>query len=216
MTNRIGYSSELYEIDPADLLLLPDSPDNLTQCQDEIIVLLGNKDLGRKDTLIRGRNKVKSALNNGISYIPVRFAFQSTIPDWNWLPLFIKKFRYPYKFFSTNIYHLRASRIRELKLERGIRTKANAYAITNKKWAIPEAQRIQKYNQLLSSLKNGFDDNYPISIMLCRKYGCKDCVDNGHHRLGICIEAGIDRIATNFIAAGSLPHFLQKLLLKCH
>ena len=50
--------------------------------------------------------------------------------------------------------------------------------------------------------------------MLCRRTGIKDCVDDGHHRIGICVEHNIDRIAVRFRAAGALPHRLQKLLLR--
>lgn len=217
MKPSIGYASEIYNIDPLDLISLQDTPAayaRRTDCSDPVVVLIGNRDLNIADTLICGREIISSALEEKQAYIPVRFAFISAISPWNWLPLFIKKLRYKYKFFNTRIYHLEASQIRRLKIERGIRTKENAYAITNKRWAISEPERVEKYNNLVNSLRQGFNDEYPISIMLCRRMGYKDCVDNGHHRLGICIEEGIERISTNFIAAGCLPHWLQKFILK--
>lgn len=219
MKPSIGYASEIYHIDPQDLLTLPDTPAQRAASickKDEIIVLIGNQNLNISDTLVCGRESINRALEEKQPYIPVRFVFTSVISAWNLLPIFIKKFRYKYKYFNTRIYHLEASQIRRLGIERGIRTKENAYAITNKRWAISEPERVNKYNALAASLRLGFKDDYPISIMLCRRMGCKDCVDNGHHRLGICIEEGIERISTNFIAAGCLPHWLQKIILKFH
>lgn len=216
MTLNIGYSSEIYEVDPADLIILKDCQQEQTKgihADEEIVVLIGNQNIGTIDTLVKGRDAVKKALNNGIEYVPVRFAFISKIPAWNLLPVFIKKFRYQYKYFNSHIYHVSALKLRELGLERGRRTAENAYAITNKRWVIPEEERLEKYNSLVASLQEGFNDKFPISIMLCRRAGSKDCIDNGHHRMGICIEQGIDRISTNFIAAGKAPHVFQKIYL---
>ena len=219
MCINIGYASEIYEIDPQDLIILPDCPPQHASAVKKnapITVLLGNRDENRPDSLVCGRQAVTEALATGKAYIPVQFCFISKIPAWNLLPVFIKKFRYKYKYFNTHIYHLSARRLREQKLERGIRTAENAYAITNKRWAIPENERIQKYQKLVASLQNGFDDAYPLSIMLCRRGGVKDCLDNGHHRMGICLDLGIDRISTNFIAAGKSPLILQWLYKLLH
>lgn len=217
MSLNIAYSSEVYELDPQDLLLLRDSTPEEQQTikvDNQIVLLIGNKNLGTTDTLARGRDAIKRALNNGVEYVPVRVAFVSQIPVYNILPLFIKKLRYKHKFFNTNIYHLSAKGLRNMGIERGVRTAENAYAITNKRWVIPESERIQKYQELAKSLENGFSDDYPLSIMLCRRCGYLDSLDNGHHRMGICIKNGIDRICTNFIAAGSLPLSVQSILLK--
>lgn len=214
MSIQIGYSSAIYEIDPADLVLLPDCPEETgaqIHCSQETVVLIGNSKLGTRDTLVCGRAKVNQAVAENIAYIPVRFAFVSDIPVWNIFPLFIKHFRYKYKYFNSNIYHVSARRLRELGLERGRRNAENAYAITNKRWFIPEKERRRKYNELVQALKKGFSDEHPISIMLCRRCGLIDSIDNGHHRMGICIEHNIDRICTNFIAAGCAPYSIQRI-----
>ena len=214
MCINIGYASEIYEIDPRDITVLPDCAPELSariKHPEPVTVLLGNRDQNRPDALVCGREQAERALNDEISYIPVRFCFVSNIPAWNLIPLFIKKFRYKYKYFNTNIYHLSAKKLRQQGLERGIRTAENAYAITNKRWAIPEEERRKKYQNLVDSMKNGFDDNYPLSIMLCRRAGLKDSLDNGHHRMGICLDLGIDRICVNFIAAGKAPDILTSI-----
>lgn len=214
MCTHIGYSSEIYHIDPQDLAVLPDTQAPFADkinISDEIVVLIGNQSKHTSDTLVKGRDLINKALKEKVEYIPVRFCFISVIPAWNIIPLILKKYRYQYKYFNSNIYHLSAKRLRELGLERGRRTKDNAYAITNKRWVIPEEERIKKYQALVNSLQNGFRDDCPISIMLCRSCGALDYIDNGHHRMGICLEQGIDRICTNFIAAGAAPHWFQRL-----
>lgn len=214
MSLNIGYSSEIYDIDPKDLEILPNAENAVSahiHCNDDIIVLIGNAAQNRKDTLVCGRRKIQEALRRQEPYVAVRFAFVSSIAAWNIFPLFIKKLRYKYKYNNTNIYHVSARRLREQKLERGQRNADNAYAITNKRWAIPENDRHRKYQDLIASLRQGFDDRSPISIMLCRRCGLLDSIDNGHHRLGICIDYNIDRIATNFIAAGKAPSFIRKI-----
>lgn len=217
MSLHFGYSSEIYEISPQDLISLKDCESSIAdkiKTKDEVVILMGNRNLGLDDSLVRGRELVSLAIENQQPYIPVRIVFTSVIPSWNLLPLFIKKFRYQYKYFNNRIYHLSARRLRELGLERCRRTADNAYAITNKRWAISEPERLKKYQELVASLQNGFRDEYPISIMLCRSMGAKDSIDNGHHRMGICLEYGIDHICTNFIAAGAAPRWFQKICLK--
>ena len=130
------------------------------------------------------------------------------------MPIFFKGLRQYYKFNSSGVYHITLQNLRALHIERGFRNAQNAYDIS-KRWHISPEERRQKYNRLLESMQaNGFDDKYPISIMLCRRCGVKDCVDDGHHRIGICAEHGIERIAISFRAAGTMPRCVQKILLK--
>lgn len=210
MSTSLGCSSELYFIDPSDLLALPDAPAGLADgIGDETALLIQP---GAKDCLLGGRKKAEQAVKRKEAYIPARVFFKSVIPLWNLPAIFIKPLRQNYKFASSNNYHMSLAKLRELKIERGFRNAENAYKIS-KRWHISDEQRIARYNKLLNSLKKGYNDNYPIDIMLCRRMGVKDCVDDGHHRIGICVEYNIDRIAVRFRAAGRLPRWLQKLLL---
>ena len=61
-------------------------------------------------------------------------------------------------------------------------------------------------------MKKGFDDNYPIDIMLLRMLGIKDTVNNGHHRMGIAVECKLPQISVRFSAAGQAPRLLHPLL----
>ena len=217
MSTTIGYSSELYFIEPQDILNLSDTPAEQRekiQTTDEITVLLGNAENDTPDTLVCGRAAAKKAVEERTAHIQVRFVFVSSIAKWNILPIFFKVLRQNFKFKNTNIYHTSLQHLRELHIERGFRNAENAYDIS-KRWNISPEERVRKYNQLLESLKSrGFDDKYPISVMLCRRCGIKDCVDDGHHRIGICVEHQIERIAISFRAAGTLPRAIQKCGLK--
>ena len=211
MSTLLGCSSELYFIDPQDIISLEDaSAKHLTNTKDEVAILIQQ---GAPDCLIKGRKTLTQAINNQTAYIPVRIYFKPTISGWNLPAIFIKPLRQKYKFTSSNNYHTSLTKLRELKIERGFRNADNAYKIS-KRWQISDEQRISRYNQLIDSLKKGYDDKYPIDIMICRRLGIKDCVDDGHHRIGICAEYNIDRIAVRFRAAGKLPHWIQKLLLR--
>ncbi|MBE6447737.1 MAG: hypothetical protein E7018_00345 [Alphaproteobacteria bacterium] len=217
MSTTIGYSSELYFIEAQDVMGLEDNitpialPPHLTS---EVVVLLGNDKQGIADTLISGREKVQNAIQNKQTHIGVRFAFISNISRWNLPAIFFKGLRQHYKFQSPNIYHISLNSLRSMHIERGFRNAQNAYAIS-KRWKISPEERVNRYQKLSNSIKqNGFDDKYPIAIMLCRRCGIKDCVDDGHHRIGICVENGIERIAIRFRAAGSLSLRLQNLCLK--
>ena len=217
MSTSIGYSSELYFIEPQDIIKLKNTPQKAAakiKCADDVVVLLGDKKTNTFDTLVCGRNIAKKAISENTSHIPVRFVFISNIAKWNILPIFFKQLRQYFKFESKVSYHTTLTHLRNLHIERGFRNAENAYVIS-KKWNIGPEERVRKYNKLVNSLKKkGFDDKQPISIMLNRRCGIKDCVDDGHHRIGICAENNIERIAIRFRAAGTLPKFLQKFGLK--
>lgn len=209
MSNSLGRSSELYFIDPQDIANLVDAPASAQVPSSDIVILMQPN---LPDTLLCGRTEVEQAIQSQIAYIPVRFVFASTIPLWNLAAVFIKPLRARYKYESKNIYHTSLQKLKELQIERGVRNEQNAYQIS-KRWNFSEEDRKNRYNELKESLKNGFDDRFPLSIMLCRRGGVKDCIDDGHHRIGICVEENIDRVAIRFRAAGKLPLWIQKLVL---
>ena len=171
---NIGLSSEIYHLDPADLLVLADSP-NLEQTlnlKDEVVILLGDEKKHQADTLLKGRQVVENAIENKQDFIPVRIAFISRTSRFDVLSPLIRSLRYKHKSFSPNIYHTNPFDIRRLKIERSFRTRENAYTFTKKKNQLAEPLRGKLYEELYQSMKNhGFDDHYPIEIMLCRSFG---------------------------------------------
>lgn len=208
---NLGFSSEIYTIDPKDLAVLEDSL-LLAEKEDEVILLIGDEKKNIPDTLLKGRETVERAIMENKDYIPVRVAFVPRTKKYDFISPLIRKLRYKYKSFSSNIYHTTPMDIRRLRIERSFRTKENAYSFTKKKYRLGEEIRNELYENLYNSMKaNGYDDKYPIDILLCRNLGVQDTVDQGHHRMSVAIDCQTPRIAVRFGAAGQAPKFLQPL-----
>ncbi|MBR1649165.1 MAG: hypothetical protein IJ689_07745 [Alphaproteobacteria bacterium] len=212
MTN-ICLSSEIYKIDIKDLLTLEDS--SLSPgffLRNKIAVLMGDLDKNIPDTLLCGRKLLEQYKESGAEYVPVRIAFVSKIKKYDIITPFVKKMRGKYKVWSSNVYHISPLEIRRLKIERSFRSKDNAYTFSNPLYRYSGKERKKRYETLLNSMKNGYDDNYPIEIMLARMLSVKDTVNNGHHRLGTALECGLPKIAARFSAAGQAPRILYPIL----
>lgn len=212
--HELCLSSELYPVEPADIAVLEDGPGEKYRCclKDDIVVLIGDSQAGQKDTLLTGREKVRHAIENGAVSVPVRFAFITKISRFDLITVFIKRLRARYKIFSSNIYHMDPLEIRKLKIERNIRTKENAYIFSNPRFYYNEEERSRQYNELYNSMQKGYDDNFPLDVMLLRMMGIKDTVNQGHHRMGIAVECKLPRVAVRFSAAGKAPVILKPLL----
>ena len=75
---------------------------------------------------------------------------------------------------------------------------------------MPESERKKLYRQLADSMRrNGYDDRFPLDIMLCRNLGIQDTLNQGHHRMGVAIDCNIQRVSVMFSAAGQAPRFLH-------
>lgn len=216
---RPVYSSEIYMLAAEDVLALPSSsqPEKLPQNRDEIIILLGHnrklEEKDSKDVLLKGRAAAEKAVAEGKAFIPVRFAFIPGNRCFDLLSPLVRKLRYRIRYYGSNVYHIDPKYIRALKIERTIKTRENAYSFTNPKYRMTQQERDDEYNRIYNSVKeNGFDDNEPVDIMLCRLMGAKDCVNNGHHRMGIALELGLEKIPVRFSAAGASPRFIRPVL----
>ncbi len=215
----ICYSSEIYHLDPNDLISLKDSKiKDEVNVSDEVMLLIGHnpiwidKSTGTADTLLRGREVVKKAIEQKQAFIPVRIAFVPKISRFDFLSPLIRVLRYKHKFYSSRIYHIDPFEIRAKKIERNFRTKENAYKFTNPKHKIAKAERLDMYEKLKESMMtNGYNDRFPIDIMLCRILGVQDTLNQGHHRMGVAIDCNIHRIAVMFSAVGQAPRFLRPL-----
>ena len=215
--NRICYSSETYGLAVEDLISLPDSGMQLKNMpDDEVILLIGKRKLWfpdypvTPDTLLKGREVLQKAINANIKYVPVRIAFENRIKPYDIISPLVRKLRYKYNLFSSNIYHLQPQEIREKGLERNLRTAENAYKFSNPKYQMSEEEREKMYENLLQSMKEkGYDDRFPLDIMLCRNMGIKDTLNQGHHRMSVAIECGVERVSVEFCAAGQAPKFLH-------
>ncbi|AQQ09296.1 hypothetical protein L21SP3_01099 [Sedimentisphaera cyanobacteriorum] len=209
-------SSETYKLDPKDLASLPVHPDADRlegRFSEDFAVLIGNAQKGEADFLVKGKAKAFKAAENGIEYVPARIAFKNNMPRFLSILSMFKFARKKFKYSSAGIYHISAKEIRMMGIERGIRTKENAYGIRNPKWRIPESKRAGKYEELSKQIREqGYKDEHPISIMVCRSFGVLDTLDQGHHRISICLEQGVDRIAVEFRAVSKPPLVFALLL----
>ncbi len=206
---HIALSSEIYQIRAAELQALPiESETRQISDTEEIIILLDEKG---EDKLIAGKEKVKSAT---AEFLPVRMAYH-TYPAFqaffiNLIKPIKRKF---YKVFPK-AYTTTLACILENDVMRGERNEANAYQWTNKKWQISREEAQKRYHDLYNSIKeHGYDKKSPMLIMLNRKFGVKDQILQGHHRIGICKSLNVKEVSISFWAVPKSFEFM-KLLIK--
>lgn len=206
-------SSETYKLSTNDIAALADNELSARYTKRrKVVILLGDLEKGINDTLLCGRKIINKALKDHKPYVPAKIAFRTNIKRYDLITPFIKKLRGKYKIWSSNIYHIDPREIRRMKIERSFRNKNSAYTFSNPLYRYSEAERKKRYETLYESMKKGYDDNYPIEIMLLRMLGIKDTVNNGHHRMGIALECKLPQVAVNFSAAGQAPHILRPIL----
>lgn len=207
-------SSEIYHLDPADLALLqetetvplPPVPANTA------VILLGNEKTGQQDQLLKGREIVQKALKNKAPFVPVKIVFKRRCFWFDLLSPFCKAFRRRFTTYGTQTYHLDPHEIRQKRLERNIRTLETAFVWKGYDWT--PAERLKRLDDLRDSIaQNGFDDSKPLAIMLCRSFGFKDTLHQGHHRMMVCIDLNITRAAIRFCAASHTPRFLLPFVI---
>jgi len=197
----LSFSSEQYPLALKDVANLPDSTLPF-ESQNEVIILLGGNRLVQEDCLLAGRSKIQKALKNGEKVIPTRVAFPVPAHIGALFAL-IKKVRYRWKTNGTGIYHIDPNFLRNSGLERFRRNAENAYQFSSRRWKMKPTQQHDRYNKLVENISHGYDDSCPMRVMLCRKGGKKDSLDDGHHRLSICIDQHVPFITTRFCYASS-------------
>ena len=106
---------------------------------------------------------------------------------------------------SSRVYHISPTYLRNLGgLERrgrgGIgRHRDNAYDGKEETKHLTREQKEERYDVLKESIdKDGFNEEFPILIMLRRENGA-DMIYEGHHRLNIAIELGLATVPVRFI-----------------
>ncbi len=205
--NNLCISSETYNIEIDDILTLGDAGLPYEGSDNVVILLRKNQ----PDTLLFGRKFLEKSKKENKTHASTRIAFVSEISPCNFISVFIRPLRKKYQYWSSNIYHMDPTEIRRMKIERSFRTKNNAYTFTNPLYYRTDEERMSRYEKLYDSIEKGYDDKYPIEIMPLRMVGVKDTVNNGHHRLGIALECGLNRVAVNFKVIGKAPRILKPL-----
>ena len=105
---------------------------------------------------------------------------------------------------SSKVYHISPIYLRNLRVEVSggrarRRTRDNAYEGKEEVQGWTYEQRVERYDILKESIeKDGFNEEYPILIML-RRENNEDQIYEGHHRLNIAIELGLETVPVRFI-----------------
>ncbi len=205
------FSERLYLIEIDDLLALPVDPRVEAKAGGAVVVLLGRADLAVPDVLAWGRETLEAQKAEGETHALVRFAFEPVIATWH-PGTYISKLRKRYKTFGSGLYHMAPADLRGMEIERGIRTEANAYAFTSRRYRVSDDVRMSRYSKLRETLRTeGWREDKPLGVMLRRSGGVTDSLDNGHHRLSLCLELGITRVTVQFCYAGCAPVSCCKL-----
>ena len=197
MKKHVVYSSIKYLLNVDDLTNLNKSERYYES--DEVIIMLGD-DKNPKDTLLSGENIIAECKHKNVKYVLCKVAYYSCNPFFAFLIHLFKPIKRKSVLKGYGVYRTTLSYILEHNLTRGVRNRANAYQLKNKKWYIPEEDRIKRYDQLYNSLKKGYNFKYPMLVGLNRHMGFKDQILQGHHRIGICQELKIEEVSISFWA----------------
>ena len=202
---HLGISSNTYPLEAADLVNLPDydgaSIPEAALPDDDVVLYLRPDG---PDALLRGRAFVNSACATGDARatVDVRIVFKPSVPKWNLLAVVVRVLRNKYRYEGTGIYHISAQTVRDMKVERMIRSIDDPQQRKGK-------DRKASMARLVNSLRTrGYDDAKPINIQICRTAGRTDSLRQGHHRVSACLACGVDRITVHVSAAGALPRGL--------
>ena len=102
------------------------------------------------------------------------------------------------------VYHISPVYLRNLGIERygrgGVgRHRDNAYDGKEETKHLTRREKEARYDQLKESIdKDGFNEEFPILIMLRRENNA-DQIFEGHHRLNIAIELHLETVPVRFI-----------------
>ena len=194
---HLGWSSHVYPLEAADLVALPDyvgDPIPEAALPTDAVILFIRPD--GPDALLRGREVL--AAQDPHAAVSTRVVFKPSVAKWNLFATLFRVLRNKYRFKGTGIYHVSAQAIRDLKVERAIRTLDN----------VGDGHE-GKMDKLYTSLKeHGYRESRPINVQICRMGGRTDSLRQGHHRISACLACGVDRITVHFSAAGAWPREL--------
>lgn len=207
---RLVFSSEFYYIKAVDLKKLPlkDKALQPKKHQDIPLVLLRKEGNAK---LVDAKKIVAAAKDD--DFIKVKIIYY-TVPSFiGFLLCLIKPIKRHYYKVNNTVFTVRLSDIIAAKLPRGERNAENAYQWNNKRWHISREEASKRYANLKKSIqKKGYDKKSPMFVMLNRKFGAKDQLFQGHHRVGICKELGVEEVSITFWTAPATFTWLKFLM----
>jgi len=108
--------------------------------------------------------------------------------------------RRDYQLMSSETYYIPPTQLRALGLELMYRTRDKAFTSHPEYEHLTQEERGQVYDRLKEQIQiQGFQDEFPIIVMLLRKSGQHDKILHGHHRLNIAIELNLPTVPVRFV-----------------
>jgi ParB-like chromosome segregation protein Spo0J len=108
--------------------------------------------------------------------------------------------RRDYSVESSEAYLINPQQLRDLGLELIRRDGKNAYKSHREYKHLSPEERAGIYTELKDKIeREGFRRDLPIIVMLLRKDGKKDRILQGHHRLSIALELGLEEVPVRFV-----------------
>jgi hypothetical protein len=207
---RVVRSSELYFIRGADLKnLAQESVDILPDCPSDCVVIKLNND----GKVVLAAHKELLDVAQDEDYVKTYVIYETYPAILCLLINLIKPIKRRFYIRSRQPLRARLSDILNAGLPRGERNADNAYQLNNKRYHVNFEEAQIMYNELRDSLKeNGYDFSNPMFVMLNRKFGAKDQLLQGHHRIGLCKELKIEDISIAFWAAPATYSFFRKFI----
>ncbi len=205
---RLVYSSEFYYIKAEDLHKLPviNLEYKFPFSTDTAILLLH-----KEGTINCVRLPDLSQIDG--NYIKTKIVYYSYPAFISLILTLVKPIKRHFYVRSQDIFRVRLKDIINADLPRGERNESNAYQLNNKRWHIEREEAQKRYEKLKNSIKKkGYDYNHPMFVMLNRKLGVKDQLLQGHHRIGICKELGIEEVSVSFWTAPATFSCFKKVL----
>lgn len=189
-------ASNAYLLDVGTLSNLEKAP----QYREDVaeVTLMLSSDPQQPDKLLSGMDVLRNCRQNGVEFVKTRVMYYSCHPLLGFFLQLIKPIKRNSVTAGASVYKTKLSDLLQLQLTRGIRNRENAYQLRNKKWKIPPEEQKKRFEELYRSLKNGYNFQYPLFIGLNRQMGFKDQILQGHHRIGICQELGIEDVSISF------------------
>ncbi len=183
-------SSDVYFIKVKDLLELESADIKLPLCNDIDAAIMVDKNNCK---LCFGKDFLLSKDKD--DFVKTRVFYYSYPPFIGFLINFVRSLKRKSWVVNDKSFRVLFDKLVEAKLTRCDRTRENAYQWTSKRWRMDRDTANKRYNDLYNSLKeNGYDEKYPMIVLINRKYGVKDQIYQGHHRIGICKEVGIKEV----------------------
>lgn len=207
---RIVRSSEVYFIKGADLKqLTQESANTLPDCpQDCVVIKLkddGNVVMAAHEELLKSADDA--------DFVKTAVIYETFPAFLCFLMNLIKPIKRRFYIRSRQPFRVRLNDILDAGLPRGERNASNAYQLNNKRYHVDFEEAQVMYNKLRQSIKeNGYDFDKPMYVMLNRKFGAKDQLLQGHHRIGLCKELEVKEISIAFWAAPATYSFFRKFI----